>query len=361
MIHAQLSEPEIAGRDVMNCCDRLKLESHDQDDLIQCFTHDVHEKVSMVLREISLTEIMDLGVSGLMSFFEMSRFDSWRMVSCVRRYAGGSILNTPNTAAADISQSQADHATDAAPQVKDMIAVCFFGQVKNYSHVASSVQEHIFSVLETEHFSIEIYAHTFNETSFTNPRNQEANLTIDFMSLENTLSASGEYKVSVVYDPVSAADQSMDVRKLLQHGDPWPDNPALSVRNLVRQLYSLQRLTQLWAPRARRYKYCLYLRPDLLFWSDLDLRRARPHLDAGALVTPAFDQNEGLNDRLALGTPAVMRAYGARADGLLDYVLGLGRPPHAETYLLHAMAARGVRNVDSAVSFERVRADGRLD
>ena len=247
-----------------------------------------------------------------------------------------------------------------AADSKDVVAVCFFGQVKNYDLVASSTKKHILNVLESENFAFEIYAHTYNQTSFTNPRNREKNISIDPFSLEKYFSVNAGRNISIVYDDVATADGSFDLKQLLKYGDPWPENPIISLRNMARQLYSLRRLTALWAPHKHRYKYCLYIRPDLLFAADLDLNRTRPQLDNGTIATPDFAQFGGLNDRLAIGTPAVMHIYGSRADELLDYVLRLRRKPHAETFLLHAMRSRGIRSVGSAVRFQRMRADGSL-
>jgi hypothetical protein len=243
---------------------------------------------------------------------------------------------------------------------KDIVAVCFFGQVKQFDHVASSIQKHIFNLLESENFAIEIYAHTYNQTSFTNPRNRENNTSIDPTSLGKYFSVNVSYNVSVIFDDLAAADSSFDLKQLLKYGDPWPENPIISARNMVRQLYSLRRVSQLWAPYAHRYKYCIYLRPDLHFTADLDMNRTRPRLDNGTISTPDFAQFGGLNDRFAIGTPAVMQIYGSRADQLLDYVLRLKRKPHAEAFLLHAMRSRGIRNIDSSVRFKRMRAGGSL-
>jgi hypothetical protein len=257
----------------------------------------------------------------------------------------------------DSLDRQADRESDAS-NAKHVVAVCFFGQVKNYDRVASSIHEHILRVLKAKNFEIEFYAHTFNETSFTNPRNRERNLLIDPYSLQKYFAANVGHNITIVYDHVSAADQTVDLNQLLKYGDPWPDNPRISVRNLGRQLYSLKRLTQLWAPNQHRYKYCLYIRPDLVFSIDLDLNRTLPLLSNSTISTPFFGHAGGLNDRLAVGTPAVMQVYGSRGDLLLDYVLRLKRQPHAETFLLHTMQSHGIRNIGSTIEFERMRADG---
>ena len=164
---------------------------------------------------------------------------------------------------------------------------------------------------------------------------------------------------------VDIADSAYNLTALLARGDPWPDNPRLSLRYYARQLHSLHRVTSLWEARAARYSWVLYLRPDLRFLSDLDLPRLRAFLhhapDQEAIATPGFAKWGGLNDRLAFGPPSAMLAYGRRGEALERYVAVTQRRPCAEAYLAHYLAGHGVTAVDSEVRFQRIRADGRPD
>jgi hypothetical protein len=167
----------------------------------------------------------------------------------------------------------------------------------------------------------------------------------------------------MLYDLPQAADAGVNLSALLAHGDPWPDNPRLSLRNLARQLHSLRRATGLWLASARArgpYRFVVCLRPDLRFLAPLDLPRLAPALRSSALATPGWARWGGLNDRLAFGGPAAMAAYGLRGAALPAYVAA-GARPHAERFLAAHLAARGVAHVDSAVVFQRVRAGGRIE
>ena len=238
----------------------------------------------------------------------------------------------------------------------DHIAVCFFGLVKNFSEVSHSVQNHIFNVLKSQNITYDIFAHTFNLTIYSNSHNKENTSKIVPHSLQHILSIGDN---AILYEDVEAADRMFDLRELLKNGDPW-GNKGLSLRMLVRQFYSLRRVTDLWQQSGRAYDFCLYLRPDLFFISDLDLPQMRPRLNESTIATPGWAKWRGLNDRLAFGVPSVMAAYGRRADALRDYVAS-GRRPHAEEFLGWYAASRGVANVDSAVRFYRWRVDGRPD
>jgi hypothetical protein len=248
-----------------------------------------------------------------------------------------------------------------ATQTKDgHVAVCFFGQVKHYKQVAASQQKYVFDILRASNFTYDIFAHTYNQTEFSNPRNGvKRSVEIVPTSLQQILSLPNS---AVLYDSPEAADQLFNVRNLAKNGDPWPDNPLLSIKYFTRQLHSLKRVTQLWTPAMHKYEFVLYLRPDVLFISPLDLPLNAPALRAKALrvATPNWHQFGGLNDRLAYGAPAAMAAYGVRGDGLQRFV-DSGGLPHAERFLKRYLASQGVASIASRTKFQRVRADGHVD
>jgi hypothetical protein len=270
------------------------------------------------------------------------------------------------------------HQPEAQPKAKGnftrnnrTIAICFFGQVKQYEHVAVSVQRHVFDVLTANGYSYDIYAHTYNQTTTTNPRNREHNLSINATSLQTILRLPA---TAMLYDRPEDADRLFNLSELLRNGDPWPENPQTSLRNLGRQLHSLRRVTGLWQRTAvddddvarggghgvRRYDLVLYLRPDVRFLTDLDLPLLAPRLLANALLlaTPHWGRWGGFNDRLAFGAPAAAAVYGLRGGELQAHVAG-GSKPHAERFLAASLAAHGVGDARSNVQFVRVRADGR--
>jgi hypothetical protein len=237
------------------------------------------------------------------------------------------------------------------------VAVCFFGQVKHYEQVASSQQKHVFDILRAANLSYDIFVHTYNQTEFKNPRNDVQRAKIDPASLQHILSLPNS---AVLYDSTEAADQLHKIRDLAKNGDPWPDNPLLSILYFARQLHSLKRVTQLWTPSMHRYKFVVYLRPDTLFLSPLDLARNAPALSAKTLATPDWHQYGGLNDRLAYGVPEAMASYGVRGDSLQRFV-DSGEMPHAERFLKHYLKSQGIATVGSRTKFQRVRADGHID
>ena len=254
-------------------------------------------------------------------------------------------------------------ADQQAPSLQDTtrkihVAICFFGQVKHYEHVADSVQRHILDVLRADNYTWEIFAHTYNMTTFTNPRNRENNTPIDARSLQRVLGIRDE---NMLYDEPDAADAFFDFEAFLARGDPWGSAQGTSLRFMLRQQYSLARVTGLWNSTRDRYHYCVYLRPDTVFRSDLDLQRLAHGLNTTTIATPAFGKYGGINDRFAFGVPSVMEKYGRRGEFLLEYTGSRRAVPYAEKYLERYLELHNLTNVDSSILFYRVRADGRVE
>ena len=81
--------------------------------------------------------------------------------------------------------------------------------------------------------------HTYNLHALTNKRSNEKNVKLD----------TAEYKK---LDPdkycitnQSEFDKTININNYLSKGDPWPDNRKVSLLNLLRQLNSLKKVTEL--------------------------------------------------------------------------------------------------------------------
>lgn len=288
------------------------------------------------------------------------------------------------------------HASAKAPyqptcKTDQRAAICFFGQVKNInqSHVASFVANVLMPVLEL-YPQIDIYLHTYDIKRFTNPRNGEDHVPINVqrsMSLlvGGVLSCRTCNRVKlkgvVVSEPAVADRRFRNLQYYLSRGDPW-DNQGLSMKYFLRQLYSLDKVTELWhgpcgSDRMYGYDMIMYTRPDLIFFDELSLvgrgggfsdtetehEITTSELQPHTIYTPNFDTFEGLNDRFAFGTPSVMHIYGSRMH-FIDYYFQQRpqTPLWAEPYLrdivvdMWGFKSSYLHNF----TFARVRADGRV-
>lgn len=250
-------------------------------------------------------------------------------------------------------------------------AMVFFGQVKNLEpeHV-ENFAENILEPLMNRCATVEAYLHTYSLTSFTNPRNSEKDVPLDTVgSLELLLDKMDETGVYFVDASFSLTEQGLlafrSLDYYLQAKDPWGDNPRISMTNYLLQMYSLDRVSELWWPYRKRYSMVVYLRPDLIYRNPLPIP---DRIEEDTLYAPDFDIFFGYNDRFGLGTPKVMDVYGHR----MRYIEAYFNPPphakrppsfrkslHAETYLKFSMTYHGfVYQPLKSFNFTRLRATG---
>lgn len=265
---------------------------------------------------------------------------------------------------------------DIAEASSPRLAICFFGQVKNIEedHARAFIQ-HVVRPLMACYPQIDVYVHTYNMVRFSNPRNEEDDVAIDVVaSLERLVTMLRQVeppgRISLkglqITEPLDADKSFHPLEFYLSRGDPW-DNEGISMFNLLRQLYSLDQVTQQWErdKEPDHYAAVVYTRPDLLFHTMLPLvaseEDARHTLLANALYAPQFDEFRGLNDRFAFGSSYVMRVYGHRMNYIESY---FERYPEgmlwSETYLQRVMVEMyGLAYIPlKNFSFSRVRATG---
>ena len=244
-------------------------------------------------------------------------------------------------------------------------ALVFFGQIKNVSpQQADAFVEKVLEPLLAAFPRVDVYFHSYKMSTMTNPRNGERNITIDVggstnFFLSKLRSVPGVWLKGIMFsEPEDADDSFWSVDYYLERGDPW-DNKGVSMRNLLRQFYSLDRVTQLWWHRRHDYMAVVYTRPDLMFQTTLQFPMPIPDK---AILTPTFDRFNGLNDRFAMGSPEVMMIYGQRMRWIEPYFKQFQKSLHAESYLLLVMQKMHQITPQFIVDFKftRVRANGRM-
>jgi hypothetical protein len=210
-------------------------------------------------------------------------------------------------------------------------ALVFFGQVKNFEeeHGRNTVKHLVRPLME--HCSrVDVFLHTSNQSTFHNPRNQEAHVPLHLHESLDRLRAHltgvpGVRLVAQEVSPLGEAERAFRRPKhYLKRGDPWPGTNGLSLKYFLRQLHSLRRATALWSCCADRYALVLYARPDLQYDSSLPLTQSMARAGADSIealarggpredviFTPEFGEAGGFNDRLALGGPQVSLGSGS--------------------------------------------------
>jgi hypothetical protein len=231
------------------------------------------------------------------------------------------------------------------------IAICFFGITRNLKdHTLDSIEKHLMASVAELDPAYKKFGHFNLVSRLSNPRSGEEDIAID----------PNEFKL-LNCDAVSHTDQSwldgnLDFEQIQKYGDAWEDNFS-SLKNLIRQLYSLNRVTELLLQTGQHFDLVIYSRTDLRFQSKVAIPMVRPR----TLYTPWFAKGGGLNDRFALGDLETMAIYGRRYSLMCQYCEEVGKPLHAERFLYWHGRRHRLRNVDlMTIEFCRIRADGRV-
>lgn len=243
----------------------------------------------------------------------------------------------------------------------ERVAICFFGLTRSLYYTKQSIHSHIFDILMQHGISYDVYVHTYNMHSIWNSRSREYNVSLN----------KNEWKLLYPHQHVLDDNEAIDrtivepmLPMLLRNGDPWKEEPPHhSLRNLVKQFYSLKRVTELWRNRTD-YRLVIYSRPDMWFFNDLNITDVFTALHDTTTISnrfmyvPNFHSWGGLNDRFAFGPPKVMRIYGSRLDQTANY--SKFHPLHPETFLKDLVHHYNITARTTDILFERVRSNGIL-
>ncbi len=227
------------------------------------------------------------------------------------------------------------------------ICICFFGLLKSLKYTINSIHNNILRELIINGYYINIYLHTYDLKTLTNKRNNEKDIKLnvnDYKLLEpDFLSITSQ----------SAFDSILNLSRYLIKGDPWPENPKVSLLNLLRQLNSLNVVTKMHS--SKNYLIYLYLRPDIKYLNKFDVNIIRNY-KKNELYTPSWGTFGGLNDRMCLGDKQTILKYGNRIAYAANY--SKTNKLHSETFLKNVMSGHVIKDIK--LKAHRVRANGNV-
>jgi hypothetical protein len=231
------------------------------------------------------------------------------------------------------------------------IAICFFGITRNFSkYTLDSIERCLFAEVARcdPHFTR--FAHFNKIAEVSSKRSREAGVPVDpdEFKLLNC-------KVAEQTDQQEVDRQiESDFQYLKQFGDLWHDDFG-SLKNLLRQFYSLNAVTELLVRNQEPFDLVIFSRVDVRYESPVEI----PVIHSRTLFTPWFDKYRGLNDRFAMGDFETMVTYGRRQSMIRQYCEETKRPLGAEQYLLWYAKKKGLQMRDlTSMNFSRVRANG---
>ncbi len=203
------------------------------------------------------------------------------------------------------------------------IAICYFGMTRSTKYVYKSHQQHIFDIFNANLIDYDIYMHTW-ETDCNIIWEKKYNEPIDYE--EYKLLNPSFYKIDIQDDFLKSIEFSdyFDVEKYKQYGGDTPHEwrPEL-IRNHLCGLESQKRSYELVLSKNKKYKYIMFIRPDVLVTNDIDIGLIKNgNFD---IIIPNTDYNEGYNDRFAIVPFETAEKYARRIDTIIDFRKKRGR------------------------------------
>jgi hypothetical protein len=238
----------------------------------------------------------------------------------------------------------------------------FVNPCRSLNYTLQSLRSNVLDPLVLAGHTYAIYLHTWNVTFVSNPRTGERNHTFD--PLVYRLLAPHSARIEGT-DRASSLHSRLS--EFTRHGDPYGEgarnsthNRHLTLRNLLSALLSLQKVTSMWQDDASHLDALVYTRPDIWFYSPLQVADvvAAAQAQSPVVYTPPWGQYAGLNDRFAIGNADGMRVYGCRLNDALAY--SQHHPLHSEALLAHVLRTGGVETRSTTIYFARIRASGHI-
>ncbi len=227
------------------------------------------------------------------------------------------------------------------------IAVVHFGIDRSFAQTGPSIRANIYTPAE-QSGELRVFAHLFDLDRIENARSGESGALPDRIPFHPSQ--------KLLTEPPDDCLAEWNFDELAQNGDTWNDGFS-SARNLVHQLHSLRRATNLaleWQPDV-----VIFARPDLRYPDSLRAAIGTTLRSEGNLCLAPYWQRHrgGMNDRFAVvcGRDAIAR-YGQRIEAAADYCSASDLPLHSELLLAYAMTAIPSRQI--LVRAVRVRVGG---
>lgn len=230
------------------------------------------------------------------------------------------------------------------------IAVAFFGIPRNSDICFPSIRKNILDRFPKD-AHVSCYYHLYSPQIIHNVRSGESGV----LSEANYLDFQG--MVGQIEKPDECLQQ-WNYSLLKSFGDTWKDDFA-SIRNLIHQLNSLYKVTQLLTPSDP--DFVVFVRPDMYYHDALpSYIFSQPEGRRKNVYIPNWQWFGGLNDRFAVCGRDAYQAYGCRIVEAAEYCRHSGRSLHSERLLKYALSKHAVRTCLLPTRASRVRIGGQF-
>jgi len=203
------------------------------------------------------------------------------------------------------------------------VAICYFGMTRSTKFVYKTHKDHIINIFKNNDIDYDIYMHTW-KTDCNMIWEKVYNEPVDYS--EYKLLNPSIYTIDDQNEFLKTIDMShyFDKEKFAQYGGNTPHewHPGL-IRNHLCALESKKRCYNLVLDLHKKYRYIMFVRPDVLVNNDIDWNMIKKsNFD---IIIPNTDHNEGYNDRFAIIPFEKAEKYASRIDEIIDFRKKRGR------------------------------------
>jgi hypothetical protein len=232
------------------------------------------------------------------------------------------------------------------------VALAFWGLTRSLKYTIDSINTKILNILKKHNIDYKIFMHTWTVNSaYNNTRSKETNIKLD----------NEEYKL-LSPDYFDSHDQdefkkNINFKAFRTHKDPWDTNYE-TVDNFICAMFSKSRCTKLIENSNETFDYVIFLRPDCLYQTNLDISFLKI-VNNNTICIPNFGLYEGkFNDRFCITNMATYQLYGDVFSKLFMY--SKKYQLHSETFHYNIIKYEKINIKLINFQFKRVRANGKI-
>jgi hypothetical protein len=233
-------------------------------------------------------------------------------------------------------------------EIKKTIILVYYGITRSLQHTHQSIFENITQPAKLS-ANTRTYCHFFNQKEIDNPRTGEVGkLNPDEWRLLQP-------DVSII-DEIDTIEEDNHINELMRYGNAWEDSGE-SLRNIIRQLISLQRITKRIQADGGA-DLVVFIRPDMLIHDKFPILDWLHSIRPNTVTVPCWQWSGGLNDRLAVCGRQSYRIFGGRINQAVDYCKRYNKPLHSERLLFFSLKISMTQLNTTDVRATRIRFNG---
>lgn len=229
------------------------------------------------------------------------------------------------------------------------IAIAFFGLPRCSQITFPSIEQQILQQLPAD-AEVKCFYHFYLQNQVVNAHSKESGK-LDESNYDNFKSFEG-----ILEKPEDILSE-LRLEEFKKFGSAWKGNDFNSLKNLLLQLRSLKKVTEL--VESFNPDCVLFARPDLCYQDPIPAFYYRACLSIkDSVFLPEWQWGIGVNDRFALVERGAIQTYGKRLDEAMNYCLDNNQPLHSERLLKHALVKNHKKIFILNAKASRVRING---